>query len=276
MHTAALHHPAIDAALSCAATLTGMEVVFVGSVDETLFTFERVLGSWPGLDEGMAADRSDSFCHRLLSGAPPSTADAASDPFYADAPIRARLGISSYVGVVIRDQDGRPIGTLCAIDPHAVSVSEQQVAVLQELGAIVSAHLSVQAVDSGVVIRRGPDGWQVGDGAEPDLTSAMVLADLMAADLTPPPRPSPPSRDLDEEGKLRLAITQLEHALAARVTVEQAIGVLAERLSCPPRDAFETLRRVARRGGTKVHDISRDVVGSVTDSSIALPTELTS
>jgi hypothetical protein len=34
-----------------------------------------------------------------------------------------------------------------------------------------------------IVVRRGEGGWQVGDEPAADLTSAMMLADLLAADL---------------------------------------------------------------------------------------------
>ena len=40
------------------------------------------------------------------------------------------------------------------------------------------------------MVRRSEQGWQVGDEQAADLTSAMVLADLLAAELgspTPPP-----------------------------------------------------------------------------------------
>jgi hypothetical protein len=129
----------------------------------------------------------------------------------------------------------------------------------------------------GVPIRRTALGWQVGD--EPtetasDLLTAMVLADLMAGDLEPGARPPRPSEPMDEVGRLKLAIHQLEHALAARVVVEQAIGVLAERLVSAPRDAFELLRKVARSRGMRVHDLSRSVVASVTDPTVTLPAEL--
>ena len=50
----------------------------------------------------MSADREASLCHRLLGGAPSRTTDAANDPAYADAPKRAELGITSYVGVPIK------------------------------------------------------------------------------------------------------------------------------------------------------------------------------
>jgi AmiR/NasT family two-component response regulator len=57
--------------------------------------------------------------------------------------------------------------------------------------------------------------------------------------------------------------------------VEQAIGVLAERLSTSPREAFERLRRLSRSRGQKVHDLARLVVASIDDRDIAgLPPEL--
>jgi hypothetical protein len=267
-----LRHPAVDAALATAATLLGMEVVFIGSLDDTTFTFDRVHGAWPGLAEGMASERADSFCHRMLAGAPAATGDAANDSAYADAPIRTRLGIHSYVGVPIRREDGAVVGTLCGIDRSSVLVGDAAVGVLRELAGIVAAHLPVEGA-AGVVIRRTPEGWQV-DGERGDLTSAMVLADLLTEDLAATGRPVRPDEPLDEVAQLRLAVTQLEHALAARVTVEQAIGALAERLGVTPRDAFERLRKVARRSGLRVHDLSRDVVRSVTDKGVALPDEL--
>src|SRR5690348_6379231 len=85
-----------------------------------------------------------------------------------------------------------------------------------------------------VVIRRTPNGWVVHDvdqqeSPAEDLASAMVLADLLASDLVPRPRPPKPETPLSEVEQLRLAVRQLEHALSARVVIEQAIGVVAER-----------------------------------------------
>jgi hypothetical protein len=108
-----------------------------------------------------------------------------------------------------------------------------------------------------------------------DLTVGMALADLLSPDLIPPARPPRPSEQLDEAGNLRLQVEQLQHALAARVVVEQAIGVLAERLSVSPREAFERLRRLSRSRGQKVHDLARLVVASVGNPAVsALPREL--
>jgi hypothetical protein len=77
-----------------------------------------------------------------------------------------------------------------------------------------------------------------------------------------------------ETSRLRATIGQLEHALTARIRVEQAIGVLAERHRIQPRQAFEQLRAAARSRGRRVIDIATDVVASATNPLLQLPDEL--
>jgi ANTAR domain len=148
------------------------------------------------------------------------------------------------------------------------------------------------------VVRRTADGWRVGDDELPDLTCAMVLADLLAAELpteiqpaitaaaaapsapAPAPRAARSSADrggptADEEThRLRTTVGQLEHALTARIRIEQAIGVLAERHRIRPRQAFEQLRSAARNRGRRVIDIATDVVASASNPLLQLPEEL--
>jgi ANTAR domain len=130
------------------------------------------------------------------------------------------------------------------------------------------------------VVRRSEQGWQVGDEQAADLTSAMVLADLLAADLGSPapplagPRRSAPVTEEDEAARLAVTVAQLEHALAARVRVEQAIGVLAERHRLRSRQAFDLLRSAARSGGRRVIDVAENVVDSASNPLLPLPAEL--
>ena len=269
-------HPAIDAVMSTAASVLGMEIVFLGGLTDDTFTFEKVKAraDWPGVEEGRSGAREGSLCHRLLAGAPSHTSDAAHDPAYADAAKTQELGITSYVGVPIRDGSGQVVATLCGIDRGKVEVSDDTVAVLQSLADVIATHLG-PLISEGLVIRRGPSGgWAVGDEVTGDLTSAMVLADLLAGEVTPGSRPPKSDAPLDEVGQLRMSVKQLEHALAARVVVEQAIGVLTERQHSSPRQAFERLRKVARSRGRKVHDLSREIVMSATDPGVPLPPEL--
>lgn len=271
-----LSHAAIDGVLATAAGLLGMEVVFVGGLTADTYTFERVRtsGGAAGPAEGSVTDRVDTFCHKMLAGSPASTSDAAHDPAYASAPARERYGVTSYVGVPVRTPDGQVVATLCGIDRRHVVVDDHTVEVLSQLATVVAAHLCPLA-DEGLVIRRSTNGtWAVGGQDTGDLTSAMVLADLLAGECDPGARPAKVDAPLDELGQLRLSVLQLEHALAARVVVEQAIGVLTERQHTSPREAFERLRKVARSRGRKVHDLAKEVVTSSHDHSVPLPPEL--
>jgi hypothetical protein len=77
-----------------------------------------------------------------------------------------------------------------------------------------------------------------------------------------------------EAARLAVTVAQLEHALAARVRVEQAIGVLAERHRLRPREAFDLLRRASRARGERVTELAHDVVESTANPLLKLPDEL--
>jgi len=140
---------------------------------------------------------------------------------------------------------------------------------------------SVSGTGEPPVARRTATGWRVGDEEVSDLTSAMVLADLLAAELPTQPMPAlagpaagPAADDPPDPRKLERTVAQLEHALTARVRVEQAIGVLAERHRLRPRQAFELLRSVARARGRRVLEIATEVVDSATNPLLRIPEEL--
>jgi len=128
------------------------------------------------------------------------------------------------------------------------------------------------------VARRTATGWRVGDEEVSDLTSAMVLADLLAADLPTKAMPTVGAQadggEVPDPRKLEQTVAQLEHALTARVRVEQAIGVLAERHRLRPRQAFELLRSVARAQGRRVLEMATEVVESATNPLLRIPEEL--
>jgi len=61
---------------------------------------------------------------------------------------------------------------------------------------------------------------------------------------------------------LRTENEQLKGALTSRVAIEQAKGILGERLGIGPEDAFIVLRRSARSSRVKLHDLAAAVVAS--------------
>jgi len=160
---------------------------------------------------------------------------------------------------------GRPTGAAQATRPDPLT-------------AEVSCTGGCEDAPEDAIVRRTKDGWRVGPDELPDLASAMVLADLLAAEQDGQDGHSGRKPSLEQQagetGKLRATVSQLEHALLARVRVEQAIGVLAERHRIKPRQAFEQLRSAARNRGRKVIDIANDVVASASNPLLQLPEEL--
>jgi acyl-CoA reductase-like NAD-dependent aldehyde dehydrogenase len=59
---------------------------------------------------------------------------------------------------------------------------------------------------------------------------------------------------------LRERVEQLETALQTRIVIEQAKGVLAERLHVHLEDAFSVLRLAARNERMKIHALAKRVV----------------
>ncbi|WP_299952195.1 ANTAR domain-containing protein [uncultured Modestobacter sp.] len=149
-----------------------------------------------------------------------------------------------------------------------------------------------------VLVVRTAGGWSVltvgPDDAAPagrseevalPLVEAMSLADLVSGELgaTPEPdrqarraarngatpdEPAPDPRDA-ELSALRRTVAQLEHALAARVSIERAIGVLAERHGSTPREAFEGLRSDARSQGRPAAELAAEVLAGLSDGVAA-------
>jgi transcriptional regulator with GAF, ATPase, and Fis domain len=63
----------------------------------------------------------------------------------------------------------------------------------------------------------------------------------------------------------RRQAAQLQDALDSRVLIEQAKGVLAERLGVDLDEAFRRLRKQARNTNRKLHELAADVVGGEDD-----------
>jgi ANTAR domain-containing protein len=98
----------------------------------------------------------------------------------------------------------------------------------------------------------------------PQTSSPDPLLDRQHRDQNPPMRRDEPSGAHSHEDEtiadLRRTVAQLEEALQSRIVIEQAKGVLAERLAVPVTDAFELLRSAARSHRLRIHDLARRVV----------------
>jgi hypothetical protein len=141
-----------------------------------------------------------------------------------------------------------------------------------------------------VVVARTGRGWSVfapGRAEDvDDLVEGMTLADLVSEELGAQVEPDRGTRraargaaadagpDADPRdarlAALERTVAQLEHALAARVSTERAIGVLAERHGTLPQVAFEQLRRDARSQGRPVPELAREVLDGLAPRSTSV------
>jgi AmiR/NasT family two-component response regulator len=63
-----------------------------------------------------------------------------------------------------------------------------------------------------------------------------------------------------ENDLLRTENQQLRTALASRIVIEQAKGVLVERIDLPPEDVFQLLRMAARRSRRNIHELAAEIL----------------
>jgi GAF domain-containing protein len=82
------------------------------------------------------------------------------------------------------------------------------------------------------------------------ITTALTLADLGAAYVL----------NASELAQTKRTAEQLQTALDSRIVIEQAKGVLAERIGISTGEAFQRIRAAARRHSTKITNICQKVI----------------
>ncbi|HEX5534674.1 MAG TPA: GAF and ANTAR domain-containing protein [Actinomycetales bacterium] len=127
-----------------------------------------------------------------------------------------------------------------------------QVAVSRGLRSVMAVPLALRQIPIGAMgffrKRRGPVG-------ETDRTRLSALADMTAVAIVL----------AQGAGSHARTAAQLQLALDSRVVIEQAKGVVMAAAGLQPSDAFEVLRRYARRRGEKLTAVAEAVVNSRID-----------
>lgn len=93
-------------------------------------------------------------------------------------------------------------------------------------------------------------GTELLDLTAEQISTAQLLADVAVSYLAN-------SRAFESTSRLA---QQLQQALDSRIVIEQAKGIMSERLGVPVNQAFELLRSHARSNHLKLHDVSAAVV----------------
>ena len=184
----------------------------------------------------------------LLEGTEPMVADASSEHMQ-------RVG-----GLVTSSGEGPLIDALRSGSPIVnitIDDSSEPFAIAARDGGFRQLHA--------VPLRHGDEVFGViglfRDCTEPlsdaDADALQALADMSALSLLH-------HRALDAA---RTLATQLQGALKSRVAIEQAKGVLAERLQVDVDEAFSRLRAFARRTNRSIDAVAREVVAGALDPS---------
>ena len=184
-----LHHPAVDAALATAAGLVGMEVVFICRPDRRRVRLRAgPRRSCPASRKGVRLPRADSFCHRMLAGAPSATADAAQRPGVRRCARTRRVRHH----VLRRGARPRPRRRrrrdAVRRRPRQRRRSREDVDPGARRARGSGQRTRQRRRPAPSYAARQPAGTSARD-TEDDLLTAMVLADLLAGEIAPPGRP---------------------------------------------------------------------------------------
>jgi GAF domain-containing protein/anti-anti-sigma regulatory factor len=159
--------------------------------------------------------------------------DVQADPAALQDPLAAKLGLRFYAGWPIVSRDRHPLGTVDVMDVQPRQLGRDELTVLADLATMVAGELELR-LSAGRAVETERE-------LRAQLQREKTLLEQIAA--------------LEAE-----RTSQLEHALAHRVVVEQAKGVLMGREGIGVDEAFERLRAVARSRRRPVEELAREVV----------------
>ena len=128
-----------------AAKLIGTPIVLISLVDRDRQWFK----SRVGLD-AQETPRDLAFCaHTILGSDVMVVADATQDERFADNPlVTGQPNIRFYAGAPLKTPEGLNMGTLCAIDRVARTLTEEEIQVLRDLSRIVMQELELRRMAS--------------------------------------------------------------------------------------------------------------------------------
>jgi PAS domain S-box-containing protein len=131
-------------ALSEARRALGMEIGFFTEFLEDYAVVRCLDGEIEGLgwSEDQVLPRTDTFCHRMLTGTMRCwVPDVALDPVAAAAPAAAS-GVQAYIGVPVHHADGRLYGSLCcASRTPRPELEERDERILHALAGVIAGQL---------------------------------------------------------------------------------------------------------------------------------------
>jgi sigma-B regulation protein RsbU (phosphoserine phosphatase) len=172
-----------DRITALAARSFGVPIAIVSIVDTDRIWFK----SRHGLPDVSEIPRDPGLCASAILGQGPwVVTDAPADPRALANPLVAgEFGLRFYAGVPLTTREGFNLGTLCVLDIAPREVTDDEVALLEDLAALVVDQLELR-LEAREVLR---DEGQLRRDAE-------RLADALQASLLPPKPPTVPGMDV--------------------------------------------------------------------------------
>ncbi|WP_176596562.1 MULTISPECIES: sensor domain-containing diguanylate cyclase [Sphingobium] len=135
--------PSFDRITDLVRSILGVPISAVSLVD----TDRQWFKSLAGLD-GKETSRDVAFCdHTIRQRMPMVVTDATEDARFCDNPlVTGDPNIRSYAGIPLETPDGYNIGSLCAIDTVPRQFDAGQIAILQNLAALVVEQLELRRI----------------------------------------------------------------------------------------------------------------------------------
>jgi GAF domain-containing protein len=177
----AAEEPFFDRLTRFASNVIGVPVSLVSLVSNNYQFFK----SATGLPEPWASDRrtplSHSFCqHVVATGKPLVVTDARLDARLKENLAIPDLNVIGYLGIPLRTEDGKQLGSFCVIDDKPHNWTESDIEVMTAFAALVNAE-----IDARVVARNNGTLRQHIKAASAGLNAFMgtINADLPRADI---------------------------------------------------------------------------------------------
>jgi|GEM_PF-1104811 len=114
-------------------------------VDEELLRIKGGAGLAADLERDREMPVSHSFCrHVAARGELLLVEDSRADPLVRDSPAIEEHGVAAYAGVPLTTERGVTLGSFCAIDDQPRHWTAEDVAILQELGAVAMRQMELE------------------------------------------------------------------------------------------------------------------------------------
>lgn len=136
---------AFDAFARLVCRFLDVPTALVSLVDDERQFFPGAKGLDGAAGESRETPLSHSLCQLVVrTGAPLVITDAAADALTCTSAAVSELGVAAYAGMPLRDDDGRVLGSLCAIDVEERRWTQAEIETLRDLADACSAELRLR------------------------------------------------------------------------------------------------------------------------------------